>query len=76
MKKRLLALSLGLALSSISGAFAAIPQHLRIGTDPTYAPFESKNARVNWSVSTSILPKSCANAFRRNVRSLNSRWMR
>ncbi|EOV0608317.1 histidine ABC transporter substrate-binding protein HisJ [Cronobacter sakazakii] len=45
MKKRLLALSLGLALSSISGAFAAIPQHLRIGTDPTYAPFESKNAQ-------------------------------
>ncbi len=45
MKKRLLALSLGLVLSSISGAFAAIPQHLRIGTDPTYAPFESKNAQ-------------------------------
>ncbi|EOW6741556.1 histidine ABC transporter substrate-binding protein HisJ [Cronobacter dublinensis] len=45
MKKRLLALSLGLALSSISGSFAAIPQHLRIGTDPTYAPFESKNAQ-------------------------------
>lgn len=45
MKKRVLSLSLVLALSSVSMAFAAIPQKLRIGTDPTYAPFESKNAQ-------------------------------
>ncbi|MEV8733282.1 hypothetical protein AB0098_27845, partial [Klebsiella pneumoniae] len=34
-----------LALSSVSTVFAAIPQKIRIGTDPTYAPFESKNAQ-------------------------------
>ncbi|HAZ54986.1 MAG TPA: histidine ABC transporter substrate-binding protein HisJ, partial [Franconibacter helveticus] len=45
MKKRLLSLSLVLAFSSVSMALAAIPQKLRIGTDPTYAPFESKNAQ-------------------------------
>ncbi|MDW2742300.1 histidine ABC transporter substrate-binding protein HisJ [Atlantibacter subterraneus] len=45
MKKLVLSLSLVLAFSSVSTAFAAIPQNLRIGTDPTYAPFESKNAQ-------------------------------
>jgi len=45
MKKLALSLSLALALSSVSTAFAAIPQKVRIGTDPTYAPFESKNAQ-------------------------------
>lgn len=45
MKKQVLALSLLLALSSAGSAFAAIPKTLRIGTDPTYAPFESKNAQ-------------------------------
>ena len=45
MKKLVLSLSLVLAISSVSGAFAAIPQKLRIGTDPTYAPFESKNSQ-------------------------------
>lgn len=44
MKKRVLALSLVLAFSSVGSVFAAIPQTLRIGTDPTYAPFESKNS--------------------------------
>ncbi len=34
-----------LAFSSATAAFAAIPQKIRIGTDPTYAPFESKNAQ-------------------------------
>lgn len=43
MKKLALSLSLALAFSSVSGALAAIPQKLRIGTDPTYAPFESKS---------------------------------
>ena len=45
MKKLALSLSLALALSSVSTVFAAIPQKVRIGTDPTYAPFESKNAQ-------------------------------
>lgn len=45
MKKLVLSLSLVLAFSSVTTAFAAIPKNLRIGTDPTYAPFESKNAQ-------------------------------
>lgn len=45
MKKLVLSLSLLLAFSSVSTAFAAIPKNLRFGTDPTYAPFESKNAQ-------------------------------
>ncbi|PKH24433.1 histidine ABC transporter substrate-binding protein HisJ [Enterobacterales bacterium CwR94] len=45
MKKQVLALSLALALSGISGAFAALPSTIKIGTDPTYPPFESKNAQ-------------------------------
>ncbi|SMG07105.1 histidine ABC transporter substrate-binding protein HisJ [Cedecea sp. NFIX57] len=45
MKKLVLSLSLVLAFSSVTTAFAAIPKTLRIGTDPTYAPFESKNAQ-------------------------------
>lgn len=45
MKKLVLSLSLVLAISSASSAFAAIPQKIRIGTDPTYAPFESKNSQ-------------------------------
>lgn len=44
MKKRIVALSLMLACSSIGSVFAALPSTLRIGTDPTYPPFESKNA--------------------------------
>lgn len=42
MKKLVLSLSLVLTFSSATAAFAAIPQNIRIGTDPTYAPFESK----------------------------------
>ncbi len=38
MKKLALSLSLALALSSVSTVFAAIPQKIRIGTDPIYAP--------------------------------------
>lgn len=45
MNKKGIALSLVLALSGISTVMAAVPQTLRIGTDPTYAPFESKNAQ-------------------------------
>lgn len=45
MKKLVLSLSLVLAFSSATAAFAAIPQNIRIGTDPTYAPFELKNSQ-------------------------------
>ena len=45
MKKLVLSLSLALAFSIVSTAFAALPATVRIGTDPTYAPFESKNAQ-------------------------------
>ena len=47
MKKLVLSLSLVLAFSSATAAFAAIPQNIRIGTDPTYAPFESKNYSIS-----------------------------
>ncbi len=43
MKKQVLALSLLLGLTST--AYAAIPQSVRIGTDATYAPFSSKDAK-------------------------------
>lgn len=46
MKKLVLSLSLVLAFSSATAAFAAIPAaKIGIGTDPTYAPFESKNSK-------------------------------
>ena len=44
MNKKILVLPLVLALAAASTAFAAIPKDIKIGTDPTYAPFESKNA--------------------------------
>lgn len=43
MKKQVLAVSLVLAMVGTSSVFAAVPDHLRVGTDPTYAPFSSKN---------------------------------
>lgn len=43
MKMRLLALALTLTAST--SVFAALPSALRIGTDPTYPPFEMKNAQ-------------------------------
>jgi ABC-type amino acid transport substrate-binding protein len=76
MKKLALSLSLALALSSVSTVFAAIPQKIRIGTDPTYAPFESKNAQGNWSVLISIWQKSCVSVLIPNVPLLKTRWMR
>ena len=45
MKKLVKVLPLVLALAAANSAFAAIPSTLNIGTDPTYAPFESKNAK-------------------------------
>ena len=75
MKKLALSLSLALALSSVSTVFAAIPQKIRIGTDPTYAPFESKNAQGDL-VLTSIWQKSCVSVLIRNVPLLKTRWMR
>ena len=45
MKKTVLALSLLLGISSTSSVLAALPDSIRIGTDPTYAPFSSKDAK-------------------------------
>lgn len=45
MNKKAFALSLLLGLSVSAGAFAALPQTVRIGTDATYAPFSSKDAK-------------------------------
>lgn len=76
MKKLALSLSLVLAFSSATAAFAAIPQKIRIGTDPTYAPFESKNAQGELVGLISIWPKNCANVSTHSVRSWKTRWMR
>ncbi|PWC10191.1 histidine ABC transporter substrate-binding protein HisJ [Brenneria roseae subsp. americana] len=43
MKKLVKILPLALILAAGS-AMAAIPENIKIGTDPTYAPFESKNS--------------------------------
>jgi len=43
MKKLVKVLPLVFAIAAGS-AFAAVPKDIKIGTDPTYAPFESKNA--------------------------------
>lgn len=49
MKKTVLALSLMMGICSASSAFAALPQSIRIGTDATYAPFSSKDAKgISW----------------------------
>lgn len=76
MKKLVLSLSLVLAFSSATAAFAAIPQNIRIGTDPTYAPFESKNSQGELVGFDIDLAKDYANASIRNVRLSKIRWMR
>ena len=45
MKKTVLALSLLVGLSAAAGSYAALPQTVRIGTDATYAPISSKDAK-------------------------------
>ena len=76
MKKLVLSLSLVLAFSSATAAFAAIPQNIRIGTDPTYAPFESKNSQGELVGFDIDLAKELCNASIRNVRLSKIRWMR
>lgn len=76
MKKLVLSLSLVLAFSSATAAFAAIPQNIRIGTDPTYRHLNQKIHKVNWLASISIWRRSCANASIRNVRLSKTHWMR
>lgn len=44
MNKLVKVLPLVLALAAAGSAFAAVPKNIKIGTDPTYTPFESKNA--------------------------------
>ena len=74
MKKLVLSLSLVLAFSSATAAFAAIPQNIRIGTDPTY--LNQKIHKANWLASISIWQRNYANASIRNVRLSKIRWMR
>lgn len=45
MKKSILALSLLVGLSVAASSYAALPETVRIGTDTTYAPFSSKDAK-------------------------------
>ncbi|HHU9750331.1 TPA: hypothetical protein ACUK1X_001275, partial [Escherichia coli] len=45
MKKSILALSLLVGLSAAASCYAALPETVRIGTDTTYAPFSSKDAK-------------------------------
>lgn len=45
MKKSILALSLLVGLSAAASSSAALPETVRIGTDTTYAPFSSKDAK-------------------------------
>lgn len=45
MKKTVLALSLLVGLCATAASHAALPQTVRIGTDTTYAPFSSKDAK-------------------------------
>ncbi len=45
MKKTVLALSLLIGLGATAASYAALPQTIRIGTDTTYAPFSSKDAK-------------------------------
>ena len=45
MKKSILALSLLVGLSAAASSYAALPETVRIGTDTTYAPFSSKDAK-------------------------------
>ncbi len=41
----ILALSLLVGLSAAASSYAALPETVRIGTDTTYAPFSSKDAK-------------------------------
>ncbi|TKI03838.1 histidine ABC transporter substrate-binding protein HisJ [Martelella alba] len=44
MKKLVKVLPILFALASAGSVFAAVPKNIKIGTDPTYAPFESKDS--------------------------------
>ncbi len=60
MKVRGIALSVLLTLGVTHALHAEVPQNIRLGTEPAYAPFESKMLRVKWWVLTLIWQKSCA----------------
>ncbi len=76
MKKLVLSLSLVLAFSSATAAFAAIPQNIRIGTDRPMRHLNQKIHKANWLASISIWQRNYANASIRNVRLSKIRWMR
>lgn len=76
MKKLVLSLSLVLAFSSATAAFAAIPQ--KSASVPT-RPMRHLNQKIhkaNWLASISIWQRNYANASIRNVRLSKIRWMR
>lgn len=64
MKKTVLALSLLVGLSAAASSYAALPQTVRIGTDATYAPFSSKDAKGDFVGLISIWEMRCANAWK------------
>ncbi len=76
MKKLVLSLSLVLAFSSATAAFAAIPQNIRIGTTRPMRHLNQKIHKANWLASISIWQRNYANASIRNVRLSKIRWMR
>lgn len=76
MKKLVLSLSLVLAFSSATVAFAAIPQNIRIVPIRPMRHLNQKIHKVNWLASISIWQRSCANASIRNVRLSKTHWMR
>lgn len=76
MKKLVLSLSLVLAFSSATVAFAAIPQNIRIVPTRPMRHLNQKIHKANWLASISIWRRSCANASIRNVRLSKTHWMR
>ena len=74
MKKLVLSLSLVLPSPAQLWRLLRFRKTSGIGTDPTYAPFESKIQGELASIS--IWQRSCANASIRNVRLSKTHWMR
>lgn len=64
MKKTVLALSLLIGLGATAASYAALPQTVRIGTDTTYAPFSSKDAKGEFIGLISISVMKCVSVCR------------
>lgn len=76
MKKLVLSLSLVLAFSSATAAFAAIPQTSASVPTRPMRHLNQKIHKANWLASISIWQRNYANASIRNVRLSKIRWMR